>query len=75
MPRAVLDRGVALDAVRSDIASRLRRICENFAEAEFDALVARMAEIEVRYRLRDDWMLYREAISQVGSPRRSLEMI
>ena len=37
-------------------AGRLRRVCGHFAEDEFAALVNRMAEIEVRYRLREDWM-------------------
>ena len=55
-----MERGVALDVARSDIAARIRRVCEHFAEAEFAALVDRMAEIEVRYNLRDDWLFYRE---------------
>jgi len=55
-----MERGQALDVAKTDIASRIRRVCENFAEAEFAALVDQMAEIEVRYRLRDDWLIYRE---------------
>jgi hypothetical protein len=55
-----LERGVALDATKRDIASRIRRVCESFCQEEFEALVHRMAEIDVRYRLRDDWAPYRE---------------
>jgi hypothetical protein len=54
------DRGIALGAARDEIAARIRHVCENFGEVEFAALVDRMAEIEVRYRLRDDWVVYRE---------------
>jgi len=60
MRRGQLERGIALEVARSDIAARIRHVCENFAEAEFAALVDRMAEIEVRYNLRDDWLFYRE---------------
>ena len=63
MRRGELERGIALDVARREIASRLRHVCQNFEEAEFAALVDRMAEIEVRYRLRDDWMMYREALA------------
>ena len=64
MRRGEFERGVALDVARSEIAARIRRVCQNFAEAEFAALVDQMAEIEVRYRLRDDWLFYREAQSR-----------
>jgi hypothetical protein len=60
LKRGEMERGIALDAARQDIASRLRRVCHNFADAEFRKLVDHMAEIEVRYRLRDDWAFYRE---------------
>ncbi|HYC49470.1 MAG TPA: hypothetical protein VEB19_00045 [Gemmatimonadaceae bacterium] len=55
-----LERSVALDTTKRDIASRIRRVCENFCQEEFEALVQRMAEIDVRYRMRDDWAAYRE---------------
>lgn len=58
MVRGQLERGIALDVARRDIASRIRRVCSEFAEADFQALVDRMAEIEVRYRLRSDWLLF-----------------
>lgn len=64
--RGERERGVALDAVKQDIAARIRRVCEHFNEAEFAALVDRMAEIEVRYRLRDDWLFYREGLRQLS---------
>ena len=59
--RGERERGIALDVARGEIAARLRRVCENFAEDEFAALVDRMAEIEVRYRLRDDWLFIRDS--------------
>lgn len=62
--RGEMQRGVAMEVARSEIAVRIRRVCANFAEAEFVALVDRMAEIEVRYRLRDDWLVYREMAHQ-----------
>lgn len=55
-----MERGIALDVARNEIATRIRCVCQHFAEAEFAALVDRMAEIEVRYRLRDEWRYYRE---------------
>lgn len=62
--RGEMQKGVAMEVARSEIAVRIRRVCGNFAEAEFAALVDQMAEIEVRYRLRDDWLMYREMSSQ-----------
>lgn len=50
-----MERSVAMDVTRAEIATRLRRVCMDFEEEEFQKLVDRMAEIEVRYRLRDDW--------------------
>ena len=47
---------MALDTAKHDIATRIRRVCESFNEAEFSELVDRMAEIDVRYRLREDWV-------------------
>lgn len=54
--RRVLAHGVALDVARTEIAARIRRVCADFPEGEFEQLVNRMAEIEVRYRLREDWL-------------------
>jgi len=54
--RGELERGVALDVAKQEIATRIRRVCAHFEEADFEALVEHMAEIEVRYRLRDDWL-------------------
>jgi hypothetical protein len=60
-----LETGIALDTAKHEIAARIRRVCEHFDEDEFAALVQRMAEIEVRYRLRDDWLFLRDTGSQV----------
>jgi hypothetical protein len=56
MRRGELERGIALDTAKQDIAARIRRVCGTFSEAEFTELVDRMAEIDVRYRLREDWV-------------------
>lgn len=55
MRRWHMEHGVALAKAKTDIANRIRRVCEPFTEAEFTELVNRMAEIDVRYRLRDHW--------------------
>jgi hypothetical protein len=59
MRRGELECNVALDTAKEQIATRIRRVCEHFTEQEFRKLVDRMAEIEVRYRLRNDWGLFR----------------
>lgn len=41
--------------VREDIARRLKRICSNFPEDEFQALVAVMADRQVRRERRVTW--------------------
>ena len=70
MRRGELERTIALDVAKGEIASRIRRVCEHFCEDEFAALVDRMAEIEVRYRLRDDWLFLRDMNnSQAQQPR------
>ena len=55
--RGELEQSIALDAAKRDIAGRIRRVCEHFPEPEFLALVERMAQIDVKYRLRDDWLV------------------
>ena len=54
------EHAIALDAAKLAIATRIKHVCGIFPKAEFDALVTRMAEIDVRYRLRDDWAPYRD---------------
>ena len=41
--------------VREDIARRLRPVCSNFSEEEFDALVALMADRQVKRERRSVW--------------------
>lgn len=67
MGRGQMERGIALDAAKVDIAARIQRVCGHYEDAEFGALVDRMAEIEVRYRLRDDWVFYRDAVRSAPS--------
>jgi hypothetical protein len=60
MRRVETTRGVALDAAKREIAARLAHVCENLGPVEFAALVEKMAEIEVRYRNRDEWLFHRD---------------
>lgn len=53
--RGELEQTIALDAARRDIAGRIRRVCEHFDTDEFHQLVERMATIDVKYRLRENW--------------------
>jgi hypothetical protein len=55
MQQGEIERGLALANAKRDIAQRIRRVCLDFGEEEFERLVERMARIDVRYRLRDDW--------------------
>lgn len=54
--RGDLEQSIALESAKRDIARRIRPVCEQFPEDEFLALVERMAMIDVKYRLRDDWL-------------------
>jgi hypothetical protein len=63
-----MERAIALDVTKQDVARRLRRVCATFSEADFDALVQQIAEIDVRYRLRDDWFAYRDPRMRLTAP-------
>jgi hypothetical protein len=41
--------------VREEIATRLRRVCGNFAQEDFDRLVQKMAERQLRDERRLVW--------------------
>lgn len=45
-----------LAEVEEEIAARIARLCSHFPLEDFRRLVSRMAEIDVRYRLRRDWL-------------------
>ncbi|HMC53588.1 MAG TPA: hypothetical protein VKH19_00325 [Gemmatimonadaceae bacterium] len=64
-----MERGIALDLARREIATRIRRVCLEFGEVEFAELVEKMADIEVRYRLRADWLHLRreQALNQLAN--------
>lgn len=68
MVQGHLERGIALEAARRDIATRIARVCANFDPAEFARLVDQMADIEVRYRLRTDWLSFLSATKHTGTP-------
>ena len=54
-----LEHDMPLDLLKRDIARRLRGVCSEFEEEDFMELVDRIAEIDVRYRLRDQWTFER----------------
>jgi len=45
-------RSELLSAVKKRLADRLRDVCAGMPAVEFDALVARMADIEIKYARR-----------------------
>ena len=42
-----------LERVKRGIAERIGHVCDNLSRTEFDALVTRIAEIEIKYSMRD----------------------
>ena len=66
MQRGETERGMALAQARQDIANRIRRVCSNFDDEEFERLVEQMARIDVRYRLRDDWGLRLDRFAELN---------
>lgn len=50
--RNLAHRTQALERARQDIAPRVRRVCAHLRDEEFDRLVTRMAEIDLKYRMR-----------------------
>ena len=66
MRRGERERDIALDTAKHDIAARIRPVCDGFNETEFMELVDRMAEIDVRYRLREDWVFSGSSLSLSG---------
>lgn len=49
------ERSIAVANAKREIAARVRPVCDHLCDAEFDALVQRMAEIDVHFRLMADW--------------------
>jgi hypothetical protein len=52
-----LERPIAVANAKREIAARIRPVCTHLCDDEFDAMVQRMAEIEVHFRLLSDWTL------------------
>jgi hypothetical protein len=55
MRNGEMERSIAVAATKREIALRIRPVCEHLCDEEFDALIQRMAEIDVHYRLLSDW--------------------
>ena len=45
---------MAIDALRTEIAKRLRSICAHIPESELDRFVERLAYVERSYQVADD---------------------
>lgn len=45
-------RAERLNRLKQEIAGRLRRVCQEWTEEEFDVLVTKAAEIDIKYRMR-----------------------
>lgn len=46
------DRQARLDWTKAEVAERIARVCAEMTPQEFDALVTRMANIEIKYAFR-----------------------
>ncbi len=60
------------DALRADIARRVRPTVPDMPQADFDLLVSRMADLELKFRdrpARTDWRQVTPAISTPAQPR------
>lgn len=57
MRNGELERSIAVDNAKREIAARIRPVCGHFCDDDFDAMVQRMAEIDVYFRLLSDWTI------------------
>lgn len=57
MRNGELERSIAIARAKRDIAARIRPVCGHFCDDDFEAMVQRMAEIDVYFRLRSDWTI------------------
>jgi hypothetical protein len=60
-------RSERLQRTKAQVAERLRPVCLNFPPVEFDALVERIATLEIKYLMRGD----RAALLQFRNDRSS----
>jgi hypothetical protein len=47
--RTRVDRRARFEAIKGDLAARLRAVCADMAPTEFETLVARMARLQLSY--------------------------
>lgn len=45
------ERRVRFDEIRTDIAGRVRNLCDGMAADECDALLSRMARVQLKYEV------------------------
>jgi hypothetical protein len=66
----VFEGGAALIAAKREVAERLRRVCPDMSDSEFEVLVSRIASIDLKYRTRDIMeLLYGSPPSSCANPQ------
>lgn len=50
---------MAVAEAKREIAARIRPVCQHLDDEEFEAMVQRMAEIDVYFRFLSDWTVDR----------------
>lgn len=63
------ERSIAVASAKSEIAARVRPVCGHLCDADFDAMVQRMAEIDVHFRHLSDWTM--AGMEEEGATSRS----
>ena len=58
--RALKKRAELFERTKADIAKRLRAVCASSPHEEFQALIARMATLNIKYSQRRDILLFAE---------------
>lgn len=56
-----------LERTKQSVASRIARVCEHFPPDAFEALVTRIAEIEIKYSMRERTDLLPARRAQLGT--------
>lgn len=56
--RALRKRSELFERTKTDIAKRLRAVCTYSPEEEFQALIARMATVTIKYSQRRDILMF-----------------
>ena len=58
-----------LERTKSEIAARIRRVCDGMSPEEFDLLVSHMAEVQIKYTLRRSTDMFPDTGGDRGGER------